>query len=376
MQVTKHLALTSPGSSKGSSPTRGRDCGTEAGEAETGVPPVKCRRVIVNRRRQLELVEEDLPNPCPGEVRLKMLAAGVSYPDVMMSQGIHPEARRPPFTPGWDVVGTVEAIGEGVEGVPPGATVAAMPIVGGYAEHLCLPAAELVRVPPGLDPAEAVCLILNYVTAYQMLHRSAQAKPGETALVHGAAGGVGTALLQLARLHGVETYGTASTGKLRTVEGLGGHAIDYKHSDFLKAIRKSPAGGVDIVFDGIGGWNLLRSWRALTRGGRLVAYGFSSSFAGGKCDLRRLLSSAAGCAAAYALSQLSWRKRLSIYSIQMLKRRKPDWFRQDLATLFDLLARGDLKPVIDRRLPLEQAALAHELLGKGDTVGKVVLVGR
>src|SRR5215468_11160634 len=259
---------------------------------------MKCRRIIVNRRRHLELVEEDHPNPGPGEVRLKMLAAGVSYPDVMMRQGIHPEARRPPFTPGWDVVGTVDMLGEGVAAVPLGATVAAMPIVGGYAEFLCLPATELVRVPPPLDPAEAVCLILNYVTAYQMLHRSAQARPGETALVHGAAGGVGTALLQLARLHGVRTYGTASTGKLRAVEGLGGHAIDHKHSDFLKEIRKSPAGGVDVVFDGIGGWNLLRSWRALTRGGRLVVYGFSSSFAGGKRDLGRLLSSAAGCAAA------------------------------------------------------------------------------
>jgi NADPH2:quinone reductase len=182
---------------------------------------MKYRRIIVNRKRQLELVEEGLPNPRPGEVRLKMLAAGVSFADVLMRQGIHPEARRPPFTPGWDVVGTVDALGEGVQAVLQGATVAAMPIVGGYAEYVCLPATELVRVPPQLDPAEAVCLILNYVTAYQMVHRSAQARPGETALIHSAAGGVGTALLQLARLHGIQTYGTASTGKLTTIESLG-----------------------------------------------------------------------------------------------------------------------------------------------------------
>jgi NADPH2:quinone reductase len=337
---------------------------------------MKYRRIIVNRERQLELVEEDLPNPRPGEVRLKMLAAGISLPDVMMREGVHPEARRPPFTPGWDVVGVVDALGEGVGVMPVGAAVAAMPIVGGYAEYLCLPTTELVPVPPPLDPAEAVCLILNYVTAYQMLHRSAQARPGETALVHGAAGGVGTALLQLAWLHGVQTYGTASTGKLRTVENLGGHAIDYKRCDFLEQIRHSPGGGVDIVFDGIGGWNLLRSWRALTPGGRLVAYGLQSCFVGGKRDLKRLLSSAAGWAAAYALSLLTRRKRLSVYSIQMLKRRKPDWFRQDLTTLFDLLGRGELKPIIDRRLPLERAAFAHELLRKGDTVGKIVLVSR
>jgi NADPH2:quinone reductase len=337
---------------------------------------MKNRRILVNRKRQLELVEEDLPNPRPGEVRLKILAAGVSFADVNMRQGIHPEARRPPFTPGWDVVGTVDVLGEGVEAVPLGATAAAMPIVGGYAEYLCLPATELVRVPPPLDPAEAVCLILNYVTAYQMLHRSAQARPGESALIHSAAGGVGTALLQLARLQGIQTYGTASAGKLRTIESLGGYAIDYKRTDFLKPIRHLPGGGVDIVFDGLGGWNLLRSWRALTSGGRLVAYGLISSLARGRRDLMRLLSSAAGWASAYTLSLLTRSKRLLVYSIQMLKRRKPDWFRQDLTTLFDLLGRGELKPVIDRRLSLEQAALGHELLGKGDTVGKIVLVSR
>lgn len=335
---------------------------------------MKYRRILVNRQRQLELVEEDLPNPGPGEVRLKILAAGVSYPDVMMRQGIHPEARRPPFTPGWDVVGTVDGLGEGVEAVSLGATVAAMPIVGGYADYLCLPASELVRVPPNLDPAEAVCLILNYVTAYQMLHRSAQAKPGESALIHSAAGGVGTALLQLGRLQGLQMYGTASTGKLKIIENLGGHAIDYKRSDFLEQIRKSPGGGVDMVFDGIGGWNLVRSWRALTSGGRLVAYGLLSTFTGGKRDLKRLLSSATGWAASYTLSLLTRRKHLLIYSIQMLKRRKPDWFRQDLTTLLELLGQGKLKPIIDRRLSLEQAALSHELLGKGETVGKIVLV--
>ncbi len=335
---------------------------------------MKYRRIIVNRKRQLELVEEDLPSPRPGEVRLKILAAGVSFADVSMREGIHPEARRTPFTPGWDVVGVLDALGQGVAPVPLGATVAAMPIVGGYAEYTCLPVTELVHLPPRLDPAEAVCLILDYVTAYQMLHRFAHARPGETALIHAAAGGVGTALLQLARLLGVQTYGTASAGKLRTIENLGGRAIDYRQSDFLKIIRGLPGGGVYIVFDGIGGWNLLRSWQALTRGGRLVAYGLVSSLAGGKRDLKQLLSSATGWAAVYGLSRLTRNRKLRIYSIQMLKRRRPNWFRQDLTTLFDLLAQGKLKPVIDRRLPLEQAALAHELLVKGKNVGKIVLV--
>lgn len=337
---------------------------------------MKYRRIIVNRKRHLELVEDDLPNPRPGEVRVKIQAAGVSFADVLMREGIHPEARRPPFTPGWDVVGVVESLGEGIRAVLLGATVAAMPIVGGYAEYICLPETELVSVPPQLDPAEAVCLILNYVTAYQMLHRSAQAKPGETALIHSAAGGVGTALLQLARLHGVKAFGTASTSKLSIIESFGGQAIDYKRCDFLKVIRNSTDGGVDIVFDGIGGWHLVRSFRALRKNGRLVGYGFNATLVGGKRDLKRIVSDASGWAAAYILNLLSRNKRFSIYSIQMLKRREPDWFRQDLTTLLGLLERGQLKPLIDRKLPVEQAALAHELLGKGETVGKIVLVSR
>jgi NADPH2:quinone reductase len=215
---------------------------------------------------------------------------------------------------------------------------------------------------------------LNYVTAYQMLHRSAGAKPGETALIHSAAGGVGTALLQLARLQGLKIIGTASTSKLGIIESFGGQAIDYKRCDFLKLIRDSTEGAVDMVFDGIGGWNLVRSFRALKKNGRLVGYGLDSSLTAGKRDLKRIMSSASGWIAAYILNLLPGKKRFMIYSIQMLKRRKPDWFRQDLTALLGLLDRGEVKPVIHRRLPLEQAAFAHELLVKGDTVGKIVLV--
>lgn len=335
---------------------------------------MKYRHVIVNNQRHLELVEDELPQPRRGEVRVRILAAGVSFADVLMREGIHPEARRPPFTPGWDVVGIVESLGEGVQSVSVGAMVTSMPIVGGYANYICLPDTELVSVPARVDPAEAVCLVLNYITAYQMLHRSAHARPGETALVHSAAGGVGTALLQLARLHGIKTFGTASTSKLGIVESFGGRAIDYKQCDFLKAICDSTDGGVDMVFDGIGGWHLVRSFRALKPNGRLVGYGLDASLKNGKRDSKLTISTASGWIAAYTLNLLPGNRRFMIYSIQMLQRRKPDWFRQDLSALLGLLERGELKPVIDRRLPLEQAALAHELLVKGGTVGKIVLV--
>src|SRR5215470_11691137 len=159
----------------------------------------------------LRLVEEECPEPKNGEVRVRVLAAGVALPDVMARQGIHPETPAVPYTPGWDLVGEVERLGNGVSGLETGQIVAAMPIHGAYAEFVCLPQSELVPVPSGLDPAEAVSLILNYITAYQMLHRTARVKSGQRVLIHGAARGVGSALLQLGGLAGLETYGTCSS---------------------------------------------------------------------------------------------------------------------------------------------------------------------
>ena len=175
----------------------------------------------------LRVVEEECPEPKNGEVRVRVLAAGVSLPDVMMREGIHPETPSLPFTPGWDLVGVVERLGDGVSGIEPGQIVAALPISGAYAEFVCLPQRELVPVPSGLDAAEAVSLVLNYVTAYQMLHRSVKVRPGQRVLIHGAAGGVGTALLQLGRLAGLEMYGTCSPRGAAAVSALGAIPIDY-----------------------------------------------------------------------------------------------------------------------------------------------------
>src|SRR5262249_28554345 len=143
-------------------------------------------------------------------VKVKVLAAGVSLPDVLAREGVHPETPRIPYTPGWDLVGTVDQLGEGATDFAPGQTVAAMPIYGCYAQYVCLPQHKLVSVPAGVEAAEAVAVILNYVTAYQMLHRVAKTRPGHRALIHGASGGVGSAMLQLARLANVEIYGTCS----------------------------------------------------------------------------------------------------------------------------------------------------------------------
>src|SRR5262249_53189946 len=167
----------------------------------------------------------------------------------MAREGVHPETPPVPFTPGWDLVGAVDRLGDGVSGIEPGQIVAAMPISGAYTEFICLLQHELVLVPAGLDAAEAVSLVLDYITAYQMLHRSAKVRPGQRVLIHGASGGVGTALLQLGRLAGLQMYGTCSSRGASAVSDLGGIPIDYRNQDFVKEIYRLTSEGVDAVFD-------------------------------------------------------------------------------------------------------------------------------
>ena len=328
----------------------------------------------------LRLVEEECPEPKDGEVRVRVLAAGVSLPDIMAREGVHPETPPVPFTPGWDLVGVVDRLGDGVSGIEPGQIVAAMPIHGAYAEFVCLPQRELVPVPSGLDAAEAVSLVLNYITAYQMMHRSAKVKPGQRALIHGAAGGVGTALLQLGRLAGLEMYGTCSSRGASTVSDLGGIPIDYQHQGFVKEIHRLTSDGVDVVFDPIGGAHLWQSRKALRPGGRVVGYGLRSSLRGeGLASGRPGRRQRFGGTAVFGLYiaggwLLPGRKRVVPYSIQTLKRLKPEWFRQDLISLFELLHQKKIKPLIAQRFPLAEARQAHELLGKGGVIGKIVLV--
>jgi NADPH:quinone reductase-like Zn-dependent oxidoreductase len=330
----------------------------------------------------LRVVEEECPEPKTGEVRVRMLAAGVSMPDIMAREGLHPETPTVPYTPGWDLVGEVERIGKGVSGAESGQIVAAMPIHGAYAEFVCLPQSELVPVPPGLDCAKAVSLILNYVTAYQMLHRSANVKPGQRVLFHGASGGVGTALLQLGRLAKLEMYGTCSSRGAPAVSELGGVPIDYQRQDVAEEIRRRTREGVDAVFDPIGGPHLWQSRDALRPGGRVVGYGNTTALRGeGLGSARSGRRNRLHGVPIYALYiaggwLLPGRKRIVPYSIQTLKRLKPALFRQDLMALLDLLRQEKIQPLIAQRFPLAEARQAQELLGKGGVIGKIVLLGK
>ena len=346
---------------------------------------MKHTRIVVTRYGGpdvLRVVEEECPDPKRGEVRVKVLAAGVSLPDVMMREGIHPETPRLPFTPGWDLVGEVDRLGDGVSGIQPGAIVAALPITGAYAEFVCLPDRALVPVPPDLDPAEAVSLILNYVTAYQMMHRAVTVRPGQRVLIHGASGGVGSALLQLGRLAGLEMYGTCSARGASTVSDLGAVPIDYQKQDFVSEIRRLTGDGVDVVFDSIGGTHIWRSRKALRTGGTVVAYGLTGSLRGGRLAsgrsggrhrFRAILIFGVFIAAGWILPG---HKRVVPYSIQTLMRLRPARFREDLIALFTLLHAHEITPLIAHRLPLAEARRAHELLGEGGVTGKIVLMGQ
>jgi NADPH:quinone reductase len=233
-------------------------------------------------------------------------------------------------------------------------------------------------VPLGLDPAEAVSLVLNYITAYQMMHHSARVKPGQRVLIHGASGGVGTALLQLGRLAGLELFGTCSSRGASAVSDLGGVPIDYQHQDFVNEIHRLTTEGVDAVFDPIGGAHLWHSRQALRAGGRVVGYGNTTSLRGNLTSGRQGRRNRLHGIPIYALYiaggwLLPGRKRVVPYSIQTLKRLRPQLFRQDLLTLLDLLYQKKIKPIIASRFPLAEARQAQELLAKGGVIGKIVL---
>lgn len=340
------------------------------------------KKVVVTRYggpETIAVVEEPLPEPKPGQVRVKVLAAGVSLPDIMARQGVHPETPPLPFTPGWDLVGIVDRLGDCVRGFAPGQVVAAMPISGAYAQFVCLAQEELVPVPAGVDPAAAVSLVLNYITAYQMLHRFARVQRGQRVLIHGAAGGVGTALLQLGRLAGLELYATCSAQSAAAVAALGATPIDYRGADFVQEIWRLTGDGVDAVFDPIGGAHLWESRKALRDGGKVVGYGNTSSLRGAgltpsRPGRRNRLHGVPGFALYVAAAWLlPGRRRILPYSIQWLKRWNPAMFAKDLAGLLELLRERKIQPLITHRLPLEQARHAQELLARGGITGKIVL---
>jgi len=285
-----------------------------------------------------------------------------------MRHGLYPKIPPFPFTPGYDIVGDIDAVGEGVSVFSVGQRVAALTMIGGCAEFTIVPAAHLVPAPPNLDPAEAVSLVLNYITAYQMMHRFAHLQPGQSLLVHGAAGGVGTAALQLGKILGLKMFGTASKAKHPLVSSLGATPIDYRSEKFAERIQQLSPGGVDCVLDPIGGMHWLTSYRCLRPRGTLICYGASSAVAEGK------LSAGLGFAILGLLKLLPGGKRAFWYNVKNLRDAHPEQFREDLSKLFELLAARQIQPVIAATLPLREAAEANRMLEQAQVTGEIVLL--
>lgn len=310
--------------------------------------------------------ENTLPEPGAHEVRIRVLVTSAAFTDVMIRKGMYPDVKqKPPFTPGYDLVGVVDKTGAAATRFKPGDRVADLTTVGAYAEDLCLPEERLTSVSGGVSDVDALGMILSAVTPYQMLHRVAKAQSGQSLLIHGAGGAVGTAMLQLAQAAGITAYGTDIVVKHELIRRLGATPIDANAGE--AALQEALGQRVDVVFDPLGGKSLSRSLHALKPGGMLVAFGFQNAVLGGGGSIPMDF---------VKLKLWDWLPNghaTAFYSIGAMRRAHPEWFLEDLAALFTMLAEGRIAPIVAKVLPLAQARRAHEEVEAGKVAGKLVL---
>lgn len=314
-----------------------------------------------------------LPPPGPRLVRVKIEAAGVAYADIAMRRGLYSIAK-PPVTPGYDFIGRVEEVGAEVSEFLTGQRVAGVTVSGSYADRRNVEARWLVPAPEGIDAAALVAVVLNGVTAWQMLHRVASPDAGEWVLVHGAGGGVGSLLLDFARLAGVQAIGTASRGKHDTVQSRGGVPLDYQAEDVPRRARSISGSGVAVVFDHIGGRHFRKvSLPALKPTGVGVLYGGYDATRGGKVHplaiAGMMLNSRFSAFALFGKSQ-----SVATYAIPAWRDLRVKAYRDDLATVLKLVAEGAISPLVGEIFPLRDAMKAHRTLEARSVSGKIVLV--
>ncbi|MEU1478463.1 medium chain dehydrogenase/reductase family protein [Streptomyces sp. NPDC005760] len=323
----------------------------------------------------LEIRHGSVPAAGPGQVVVRMEATGVSFAEQQMRRGRYFDQPSFPFVPGYDLVGTVQATGEGVDPHLAGTRVAALVKVGGWASHVLVDAADVVPVPDGIGAAEAETLVVSGVTAWQMLHRKARVRAGQTVVVHGANGGVGSVLVQLARAAGAQVIGTASPRHHDALRERGVVPVDYRADGLAARISElAPREGVHAVFDHVGGPGIVDSWRLLAPGGTLVAYGSAATrdAEGSKqWPVLKLLGRV------WVWNALPNRRRALFFNIwagrALAKNRFRARLRADLTEVFAALQRGEVTAQIAAQLPLARVADALRLAESGTVAGKVII---
>ena len=312
------------------------------------------------------VTEETLPEPNQGEVRVKVLATSINFTDTLIRRGIYPDVKdKPPITPGYDMVGIVDKLGDRVTDLTEGQKVAELTIIGSYSEYIILPAKNVVTVPDNVNAVEAASMILSYVTDYQMLTRLAKVKEGRKILIHGAGGAVGSALLQIGSTLKLKMYGTASADQHDFLKEFGCHPINYKSEDFVQVVKDLEPNGLDAVFDPFGGDHFKRSIKTLNKKGKLLAFGAYNA----KTKMYLIKS--------FLRVQIwnftPWMPSTKFYSIGSWHKKHHDWFESDLKKLFELLSEKKLMPLVSKTIKLEDAKEAHEQIEKGGLKGKLII---
>ena len=340
------------------------------------------RVVAVKRYGDPEVLEaREMPDPQvnSGEVLIRVKAAGVNFADLMQRMGIYPGVPKPPFVPGFEVAGVVEKVGDGGKSgdgdtFRPGDAVCAITQYNAYAQWVAVPARQVYRLPAGMPFEDGAALPVNYLTAYHAMFAMGNLQSGDRILIHGAAGGVGIAAVQLARAKGLEIYGTAGPAKQEYLRKIGvDHAIDYEKSDFVEVLRKFSPDGIEMVMDAIGGKSFANSYKCLGPTGRLVVYGLSAA-AGpdGKKSAARGLSAILQTPRFNPLRLMA--DNITVIGVSLGKMlSKAGLMHREMEEVFKLYETGKIKPVIGKSFPLADAVSAHKYIHARKNIGKVIL---
>jgi synaptic vesicle membrane protein VAT-1 len=320
------------------------------------------------------------PQPKPGEVVVRVKTVGVNFADLLQRMGLYPGTPKPPFVPGIEIAGVVEKVAETAsrpaetDTVKRGDAVAAYTHFNAYAEWVSVPARNTYRLPPRMTFDDGAAIPINYLTGYHSMFTMGNLQPGDRILIHGAAGGVGMAAVQLARARGLVIFGTAGPAKQEYLRRIGvDHAIDYEKSDFVDVVHKFAPDGIEMVMDPIGGKSLSRSFECLGPMGRLIIYGFSAA-AGpdGKKNLLRAGKALLQTPRFHPLKLMSGNIAAIGVNLGGLQSRGAV-LRGEMDELFKLYAAGKIKPVISKTFPLTEAAAAHRYIHDRKNIGKIIL---